>query len=421
MSHRRIGFLSSYPPRQCGIATFTSDLVKNISNASNGKVEPIVLAMTNCERLSYTEPVKYQIRIDSEDDYITAADYLNANDADLVCLQHEFGLFGGKSEAGENIELFLDRLNIPLVTTFHTILPEPSKEQFQIVMRLAYSSSKLVVMSRYGANILRHVYGIPTEKISIIPHGIPELPFTETLPFKQMAGLEDRTTILTFGLLGRNKGIEIMLKAMSTIVKDIPDALYIVLGATHPNVLKKEGESYRLSLEQKVKDLKLQDNITFVNEFVDDVRLHKFLQMSDFYVTPYLSEKQITSGTLAFALGTGRVIISTPYWYAKELLAEGCGRLVPFNDPKAIARTILHLKQNPEKYRAIRNLAYTRGRDMTWPSVGRAYWQLFCDTTLDKKAIGVLSSCNLWREKSFGEQAAAVKNSYVHSRQEAVV
>ncbi|RKY12341.1 MAG: hypothetical protein DRP65_01515 [Planctomycetota bacterium] len=414
MSHVRIAFLSSYPPRRCGIATFTSDLIENVSNASNGQVAPLVLAMTNSEKLCYTEPVEFDIRYDNKNDYILAADYLEEIGAELVCLQHEFGLFGCPSTAGEYLDFFLDRLNVPLVTTLHTILLEPSDQQYRMIRRLANLSKKTVVMSKYGCQILRQVYGIPQERITIIPHGIPDLPFSRTLPFKRMAGLEERTTILTFGLLGPNKGIEVMLKSMTQIVKDIPDALYIVLGATHPNVLKKEGESYRWQLEQMVKDLELQNNVTFVNEFVDDGELYRFLQMADFYVTPYLSEKQISSGTLAFALGTGRVVVSTPYWCAKELLADGCGRLVPFNDPEAIAKTILHLKQNPEEYRAIRSRAYTRGRDMTWSSAGRAYWGLFRDTVFDKKEAAILSEDSYMSQKTFGKQPATT-SSYMYS------
>jgi len=413
MVHARIAFLSSYPPRRCGIATFTSDLLENVSNASHGQVDPLVLAMTNTEKLCYTDPVEFDIHYDNKNDYILAADYLDEINADMVCLQHEFGLFGGPSTAGEHLEFFLDQLNVPLVTTLHTILLEPSDQQYRMIRRLANLSEKIVVMSKYGCQILRQVYGIPQERITIIPHGIPDLPISGTLSFKRMAGLEGRTTILTFGLLSPNKGIEVMLKSMARIVKGIPDALYIVLGATHPNVLKKEGESYRWSLEQLVKDLKLQDNVTFVNEFVDDRKLHRYLQMADFYVTPYTSEKQISSGTLAFALGTGRVIVSTPYWCAKELLADGCGRLVPFNDPEAIAEAILDLQQNPDEYQTIRNCAYTKGRKMTWSSAGRTYWRLFRNIVFDKKEIGVLPISSYVSQKTFGRQPATT-NSYMY-------
>jgi len=410
MAQGRIAFLSSYPPRRCGIATFTSDLIDNVLNAAHSQVEPVVLAMTNSDKLCYTDPVEFDIHFDNKNDYILAADYLNEINADLVCLQHEFGLFGGTSTAGEYLEFFLNRLNVPLVTTLHTILLEPSDQQYRMIRRLANLSENMVVMSKYGGEILRQVYGVPQERITIIPHGIPDLPFSETLPYKQMEGLEGRTTILTFGLLSRNKGIEVMLKSMAQIVKNIPDTLYIVLGATHPNVLKKEGESYRKSLEQMVEDFGLQDNVAFINEFVDNRKLHRFLQMADFYVTPYLSEKQISSGTLAFALGTGRVIISTPYWCARELLAGNCGRLVPFNDPDGIAKTIFHLKQNPEEYRAIRSRAYTKGRSMTWSSAGRAYWRLFRDIIFEKKEAVVLPADSYLSKRIINRQPAATAN-----------
>jgi len=242
-------------------------------------------------------------------------------------------------------------------------------------------------MSQRGAEMLCQVYHVEPGKIAVIPHGIPDLPFCDTSDYKRRHGLANRTVILTFGLVSRNKGIEVMLNAMTSIVARIPDALYIVLGATHPNVLECEGEAYRRTLEQKVNDLGLDRHVVFCNEFVDDHKLHDFLQMTDFYVTPYLSERQIVSGTLAFALGTGRAIISTPYWYAQELLAGGHGRLVPFNDPEAITQAIVDLNNRPQEHLRLRRSAYLKGRTMTWPTIGRAYWRLFGTAGLgDKKA-----------------------------------
>jgi len=411
----KIAFISTFPPRQCGIATFTDDLIENVSLAAWEQWKPVVIAMTNSEKIEYAKPVTYKIRSDKEEDYILAADHINCSDVDLVCLQHEFGLFGGQGNAGSYLKLLLDHLSIPMVTTFHTVLLEPSVEQYWIVRRITNCSRKVVVMSRRGAQMLRQVYNIPPEKILVIPHGIPDLPFAGTSTHKRMAGLENRTTILTFGLLSRNKGIEVMLKAMTKIVKQIPDALYIVLGATHPNVLKSEGESYRGLLERMVKDLELQENVVFHNKFVNNEELHSYLQMADFYVTPYLSEKQITSGTLAFALGTGRVIISTPYWYAQELLADDHGRLVPFNDFQAIARTIVELKRNPFKYQLIRDRAYAKGRKMAWPVVARAYWKLFTDTDTDvQRRTTTAVPIGTLKQKSFIGQMAGLSGDHVY-------
>lgn len=379
MCQRRIAFVSTFPPRQCGIATFTLDLVENVSKAAEEGMVPTVVAMSDSEQPSYGEPVQYEIRTDVADDYVSAADYLNAADIDIVSLQHEFGLFGGETGSGEYIEYLLERIEAPLVTTFHTILLNPSIDQYWVMRRIADNSAKVVVMSVRGAEMLRQIYDVPAQKIRVIPHGIPDLPLVATSQGKRVAGLEDRTIILTFGLLGPNKGIEVMIQAMSDVVKEMPDALYVVLGATHPNVLSAEGESYRRSLESMAQAMGLEWHVAFHNEFVSNRKLHKYLQMADFYVTPYLLEKQIVSGTLAFALGVGRVIISTPYWYAQELLADGHGRLVPFNDPEAIAQAILQLKNNPEDYLKIHNRAYAKGRTMTWPVVGEAYWRLFCD------------------------------------------
>lgn len=377
MVAERIGFVSTFPPRQCGIATFTSDLVRNVSQAGATRCAPLVVALSDTKRLSYPQIVRQSIRQNHVDDYLRAADYLNRADLDVVSLQHEYGIFGGATQAGEYVQYMLDRIEVPVVTTFHTVLLSPSVEQYWATRNIAKRSARVVVMSQRGAEMLRQVYNIAANKIVVIPHGIPDLPLTATSEAKRRYGLAGRTVILTFGLLGRNKGIDVMLQAMTRIVSRIPDAIYIVLGATHPNVLKVEGEAYRRTLERSVAALGLEKHVVFQNEFVDDSKLYEYLRLADFYVTPYLSERQIVSGTLAFALGSGRAIVSTPYWYAQELLADGHGRLVPFRDPEAIAQAITGLMDAPEECQRMQRRAYLKGRTMTWPTVGKAYRQLF--------------------------------------------
>jgi len=390
MSTRTIAFISSFPPRQCGIARFTQDLVNSVEDAAGREAEAMVIAMNGRDQLKYGPPVKLELSMHSKEDYIQAADHLNFSNVNTVCLQHEFGLFGGKPEEGEYINLFLERLKAPLVTTFHTTLLEPSDGQQSVVRRIGDCSRKVITMSQRGAQMLREVYDISEEKITVIPHGIPDLPQAETWSYKRKLGLEGHTTILTFGLLSRNKGIEVGLKALSQIVKEVPNVRYIVLGATHPNIIRSEGQDYRLSLQRLAKDLDVQQHVVFHNEFVEDKKLHEFLCAADFYVTPYLSEKQIVSGTLAYALGTGRAVISTPYWYAQELLADGHGILVPFGDSQAIAENILGLIRDPREHIALCERAYNKGRQMTWPVIGRAYWDLFSTVEVPEYMPSVL-------------------------------
>jgi len=375
----KVAFVSSYRPTRCGIATFTSHLVHSVQLAASGGVQPVVIAIDSGGDVDYADPVEIRIRRDVRYDYVAAADYLNHSDVDVVSVQHEFGLFGGMAGAGEYLEHFLTHLEIPLATTLHTVLQDPSSDQYRMTRAIADYSASLVIMSERGADMLGRVYGVPTPKIHLIPHGTPDLPLVASSRRKRAAGIEDRTTILTFGLLSPNKGVEVMIRAMGRIVAQMPEAIYIVLGATHPNLLKTEGESYRRSLEDLVRTMGLEEHVVFHNQFVDDRNLYAYLQMADFYVTPYLSEQQIVSGTLAFALGTGRVIISTPYWHAQELLADGHGRLVPFDDPASLAQTILALKKDPEEYLRIRSRAYAKGRNMTWVVVGEAYWRLLSE------------------------------------------
>jgi len=371
----KIAFISSWLPRRCGIATFTSDLVAHAGRAAAGRMSPLVIAMESSKTLHYGDEVNLVVHKDQKKDYIAAADYINFNGVQLVSLQHEFGLFGG--DDGAYITLLMERLGMPVVTTLHTILQHPSPHQREVVRDIAETSTKVVVMSRRGVSMLREIYDIEPQKIAFVPHGLPALSFSEPDPYKKELGFQDRKIILTFGLLSRNKGIEWAIRALPDVVRDHPEVLYLVLGATHPEVKKVDGEEYRLFLQRLVKDLDLDEHVVFINRFVSDAELHRYLNAADYYLTPYLSREQITSGTLAYAVGLGKAVISTPYWYAEELLADGRGVLVPFRDADAIAKALIKLLDDPKGCEKMRRRAFEFGRAMTWPKVGAEDWRLF--------------------------------------------
>lgn len=372
---KKVAFISSFPPRKCGIATFTSDLIKNAGTAAKGQFEPLVVALRSDSTLKYNDPVKFEIRQDVKSDYICAADYINFSHVDLVSVQHEFGLFGG--EAGSYLSLLLNRLKAPIITTLHTLLDDPAPVYHKSLGEVCNASYKVITMNERGLGMLRDIYGISGKKVELIAHGIPDLPFVDSNYYKHKFGMENRRTILTFGLLNKNKGIEVMLKAMPRIIEAEPTILYIVLGMTHPSVLKHEGESYRFNLKRMVKELSLQEHVIFHNRFVNDEELHNFLCAADIYVTPYLNIEQLTSGTLSFAVGTGKAVVSTPYWAAMELLAEGRGKLVKSGSSVEIAEGIVEILQKNSLFYSLRRRAYEYGRSRTWPKIGQAYWKLF--------------------------------------------
>ncbi len=371
---KRVVFISSFPPRKCGIATFTLDLITSTAAAAKGDFEPLVVALQSAD-LRYADPVKFEIRENVKSDYICAADYINFSHVDVVSVQHEFGLFGG--DAGAYLGLLLNRLKAPIITTLHTVLDEPDPAYHKSLVEVCRASYRIITMNGRGVEMLRDVYGIPTRKVRLIPHGIPDLPFVDSNYYKHKFGLEDRRTILTFGLLNKNKGIETMLEALPEIIAAEPSVIYIVLGMTHPNILKCEGESYRFGLQRMVKELNLQEHVIFHNRFVNDKELHNFLCAADVYVTPYVNEKQLTSGTLSFAVGTGKAVVSTPYWAATELLADGRGQLVPFGNSKQMANAIIDILQNDSRFYSLRRQAYEYGRSRIWPKIGQTYWKLF--------------------------------------------
>jgi glycosyltransferase involved in cell wall biosynthesis len=373
----KVALVGNYIPRQCGIAVFTADLLNALTREQPDMEIWAAVINDQMEGYAYPDQVRFEINQRSITDYRLAADFLNINKVDIVCLQHEFGIFGGTD--GAHIIELLENLQAVRVTVLHTVLLEPSPGQLAIIKRIGQLSDKIVVMSAKAKDILQQVYHIHPDKITIIPHGVPDVPFVDPYFYKDRFGLENRQLLLTFGLLSPNKGIETMIDALPRIVKEHPNVIYIVLGATHPHEKKQRGETYRLSLQRKARDLGVSNNILFDDRFVSLPELLEFMGAADVYISPYLNKEQITSGTLAYALGCGKATVSTPYWYAEELLGEGRGMLVPFNDTPAMADAVNELLANEPKRQAMRKKAYTYGRTMIWKEAARNYVSLFQD------------------------------------------
>ena len=383
-----VALIGSYLPRQCGIATFTTDLAAAIGdNAPN--IDCTIVAMNDRrEGYEYPESVKFQIRQDKLNEYRRAADFLNLRDPDVVCLQHEYGIFGG--QRGSFIIELAQNLKSPLITTLHTILRNPSAEERTIIKQLSELSYRLVVMSERGADFLRDVYQIPASKIALIHHGIPDVPFLDPDPCKSKVAADDKIVILTFGLLSPGKGIEFMIDALPNIVSSHPEVLYFVVGATHPNSRAESGEAYRLSLHRRAKELGVAGNIVFHDRFLERDELLEIIRAADIYVTPYLNEAQIVSGTLAYAVGAGKAVVSTPYWHAQEMLADGRGRLVPFEDHMALAHEINQLLDFPEERLKMRRAAYEYSRPMVMKEMGHRYLELFSQAKTQHTRMGDL-------------------------------
>ena len=371
----RIAFIGNFLPRQCGIATFTTDLCAAIAGEYGG--ERLFAIPVNDPESHYEYPEQVRLELEQEDlkSYERAAEFLNFNGNDLVCLQHEFGIYGGP--AGRHILALLRKLKMPLVTTLHTVLREPDENQRAVLEEIGRLSDRLVVMSELAAKLLREVFEVPNGKIDIIPHGVPDLPFMDPNYFKDKFGTEGKSVLLTFGLLSPNKGIENVIEALPAILKKHPDVVYIVSGVTHPHIRKREGERYREALQALAARLGVSEHLILNNRFVSTEELIEHVGAADIYVTPYLQEAQIVSGTLAIALGAGKAIISTPYWHAKELLAEKRGVIVPFADPPAIADTVNELLENEAARHAMRKRAYVYSRGTTWPKTALAYMASF--------------------------------------------
>src|SRR5215471_2975523 len=371
----RIAFLGNYLPRKCGIATFTTDLCEAMA-AEFPQTHSFAVPVNDLETgYDYPPRVRFEIQEADLSSYERAADFLNISNVGAVSLQHEFGIFGGR--AGSYVVPLLRALKMPVVTTFHTILRQPNSEQNRVMKEIIGHSTRLVVMTQRGRELLQEAYGAATEKIDVIPHGIADMPFVDPNFYKDKFGVEGKVVLLTFGLLSPNKGIEHVLNALPEIVAEFPNLVYIVLGATHPNLVREQGETYRLSLERLAQRLNIKKHVIFYNRFVELQELTDFIGAADIYITPYMNPAQAVSGTLAYSFGCGKAVISTPYWHAEELLAEGRGVLVPFGDSNAIAQAVIDLWQDDQRRNAMRKRAYMMGREMIWSHVAHQYMESF--------------------------------------------
>jgi glycosyltransferase involved in cell wall biosynthesis len=371
----RLALIGNSLPRRCGIATFTNDLQQAVA-LLRPSAEAVICAMNDSgQSYDYPPVVRVQINDDNLKDYTRAADVLNAGQFDAVSLQHEFGIFGG--DAGANVLTLLSRLNIPVVTTLHTVLSQPRPIQRRVLCDIAGISSKVVVMAQKAKDLLVSTYDVRARKIEVIPHGIPDVPYVAPEAAKLKLGFAGRPVILTFGLLSPNKGIEVMIDAMPAVLQAAPAAVYVVLGATHPNLVRHQGEAYRESLVARARARGVENHVVFLDRFVDVATLLDFISMCDVYVTPYLNESQMTSGTLAYSFGLGKAVVSTPYWHARELLSDGGGVLVPFNDVATIGAEVAGLLTDHPRRESMRERAYAGSRGMTWARTAKRYVELF--------------------------------------------
>ena len=380
----RIAFLGNYLPRMCGIATFTHDLCEAVAGAAPDSDCFVGAVNDRTEGYPYPARVHFELLEKDLNFYRRAADFLNFNNADVLSVQHEFGIYGGP--AGSHLLALLKEVRMPVVTTLHTILREPNAAQRQVMGELVERSDRLVVMAHKGAAILRDTYGVADAKVDVIPHGIPDLGFIDSGFYKAQFGVDGCKVLLTFGLLSPGKGIEHAIEALPEIVRRHPNVVYLVLGATHPQLLAREGERYRLGLERLAADRRVREHVIFYNRFFSADDLKQFIGATDIYLTPYLNEAQITSGTLAYVFGAGKVVVSTPYWHAQELLAEERGVLVPFKNPRAIAKAVCELLEDGPRMEKIRRQAYAAGREMVWPVVAQRYLATFQHARADRRA-----------------------------------
>jgi len=376
----RAAYVSTYPPRECGIATYTRDLVDAISTLRARAVKsPAVIAVNDrIGHYNYGTAVKFQIDADEIESYEKAAEYINGSDIDIVNLQHEYGLFEGVW--GEHVITFLERLEKPVITTLHTVLQEPVPDARRVLERILEHSDSVVVMARIGVQMLEDLYGGFADKIRYIPHGCPNVPHIATAMPRQSLGLKDRVVMSTFGLLSSGKGIEYVIEALPQVVEENPQTLYLIIGETHPEVRKREGETYRESLLNMVDSLGLQKNVRFVNRFLYESELIMYLQATDIYIIPYPNREQISSGTLSYALSTGKAIVTTPFLHAEEVIYNGAAMECEFKNPNSIADSVVTLLKDNEIRQRLEKRAYEYSRDMIWPNVGMKYVNLFYHT-----------------------------------------
>ena len=378
----RIAVVGNHLPRQCGIATFTTDLCDSIVDEF-GTAGVFVVAINDSDaRYEYPARVRLEITQDELPSYRAAADFLNSSGVDVVSLQHEYGIYGG--EAGSYVLELLNHLKMPVVTTLHTILRAPDAAQRAVMQEIGRRAERLIVMSEHSSRLLRFVFGVPVEKIEVVPHGIPDLPFADSDAYKELFSISGKTVMLTFGLLSPNKGFENVIRALPRILSRHSDVIYIIAGATHPHVKLREGDRYRVQLEALARELGVEKSVVFHNRFFAPQEMASLVGAADIYITPYCHEAQAVSGTLAFALGAGKAIISTPYWHAVELLNDGRGMLVPFDDTGAIAAAAIGLLEDDAACRAMRRLAYLYGRDMVWNQVAHSYMRAFAHASADR-------------------------------------
>ena len=397
----KIAVIGNYSPRQCGIATFTTDLSQSLARELILEENLINVAMDDIpEGHNYPSQVKFRVRQNIQSDYFWAADYLNANQYEAAIVQHEYGIFGG--EDGSYILDMIKFLKMPVITNLHTILENPTDGQRKVIKGLAKYSDRLLVMSKKAIDILVKIYGIDRDVIVFIPHGVPDTNFATPGLFNKLFGVGKKDIILTFGLLGPDKGIESMIEAMPLIVQKHPNVIYLILGQTHPHILQRAGDSYRHDLQQLVNKLGMKNHIIFHNNFVKLETLVQYLQTSKVYAIPYLKKEQITSGTLAYALGVGAAVVSTPFWHAEELLADGRGKLVPFNDPIAMAEEINNLLSNDQEREMMRFKSYQHGRSMIWKEVAKMHLELICDIK-ERKPIKNIQAVAVEYQKIFQE------------------
>lgn len=376
--NRRIALVSTYPPCECGIATYTKDLFDALS-CHEVRNPPVVTAIDeNNFQYRYGEEVEYLMEKELVDSYVKAAEFINDSDIDVVSLQHEFGLFGGTW--GEYIISFLEELEKPIVTTLHTLKLKPEEEERRVLKKILHMSDYVVVMAKAGIRILDRLYGIPTSKLRFIAHGCPDVPFISSERMKKHLGLKDRVVLSTFGLLSRGKGIEYAIRALPTIVEEEPQTLYLVIGETHPKVKKNEGERYREKLVELVKSLRLKDNVRFINSFLPLKDIIQYLQATDLYLIPYPNREQISSGTLLYALSTGKAIVSTPFILAEEVISKGCAMRCEFRDSNSISECVRTLLKHNYIRKGLEKKAYKFSRDKTWQNAAMKYLRLFNET-----------------------------------------
>lgn len=381
----RVAVVGNYLPRRCGIATFTTELCNGLARELDEEAV-IAVAMNDVpEGYDYPQRVKFAVRPNMQQDYFLAADFLNSQPVDVVLIQHEFGIFGGLE--GSHILHLIRALQKPVITNFHTVLKTPTSHQKSIIREIARYSSRVLVMNRKAEEMLKDIYQISPSKIKFIPHGVPDFPFRRPGIYNDPVDLKNKDMLLTFGLLSPDKGIETFIRAMPQIVKKHPDTVYIVVGQTHPRILETSGDAYRHRLQQMVFQMGLREHVRFHNYFVDDSTLIKYLQTAKIYVIPYLKKEQITSGTLSMAIGLGAAVVSTPFWYAEEMLADGRGKLVPFQDSSVMATTINELLDDEQELERIRKSAYSFGRSMIWKEVSRRHIALMTQIIQEEKKI----------------------------------